>query len=46
MTATQTEAQALISDIEEALLRMRNLDPALATSLLAKLDRLRALLPT
>jgi hypothetical protein len=39
----QSEAQKLISDLEEALLRMRNLDQALATQLLAKLDRLRML---
>jgi hypothetical protein len=38
-----TDAQKLIDDIEQALERQRNLDPALRASMIARLDQLRAL---
>jgi hypothetical protein len=38
-----TEAQKLIDDIEQALERQRNLDPALKAWYIAKLDELRRL---
>lgn len=38
-----TEAQKLIDDIEQALERQRNLDPALKAWYVAKLDELRVL---
>jgi hypothetical protein len=40
---SNAEASALIDQIEADLQRMRAMDPALKTSLIAKLDRLRAL---
>jgi hypothetical protein len=38
-----TEAQKIIDDIEQALERQRNLDPALRAWYIAKLDELREL---
>jgi hypothetical protein len=38
-----TEAQKIIDDLEQALERQRNLDPALKAWYIAKLDELRAL---
>lgn len=39
------EAQQLIDSIENDVQRLRNIDPALLASLIAKLDALRRMVP-
>lgn len=41
---SKAAAQALVDDVEQSIHRIRNLDPGLVTSLVAKLDGIRACL--